>query len=297
MKSFKFLVIALFCLQVQSVLQKLSYSRSKNVLGNSIEGYNYQSLESYLKSLIPEDVAVDTAVDVPEKNLGQQIQYDMYILATSWPNSACAVKTCYSNLKLAPATFNLHGLWPQEYAAYSNIHDCTAPTFNYNSKSSSLQSLMGMYWNSLYGNPTFLVTHEYNKHGTCMNYKLADSNKVNTKVRTQHQAGLQSQTSGSSSAQEDAYINMAISLSKMYNVYDMLAKEGILPSDSAISSQKVADSIKKQFGVNNIHLLCKTDGHGRSLLSEVRICVDVFYNPRDCYDSKLYCSMDIYYLK
>lgn len=87
---------------------------------------------------------------------GEPGRFDYYMVALSWSPSYCAdhrdYNQCDSGRKLG---FVLHGLWPQYEAGYPQ--SCSTE---------QLPSHVYSRYVSMFPSPK-LITHEWNKHGTC----------------------------------------------------------------------------------------------------------------------------------
>lgn len=80
------------------------------------------------------------------------------------------------------------------------------------------------------------------------------------------------------------FLNLVVTLSRdVYNVYDMLEKNGIVPSDErSYSHSQIQRAFKDAYGVNEVHIECVRDESGKPYFSSVMLCLDKNYNPINC---------------
>lgn len=229
----------------------------------------------------------------------QSSQYDVYMLATEWAGTTCRVQNCNSNIPSQSQYFNLHGLWPNINAKPSTSpQNCTSVPLNYDALPRTVQNSLWISWNSLYNDENSFVSHEWDKHGTCWDPTMAPPatiNQVPTALRplvdqsiTDYQGGYRGPTN---------YLQTAIQLAHMYNPFDVLASGNVLPDDTnKVQISQIRAIYKAKFGINNMSIVCVKTSDGRYLLSEVRICLTLTYNPTDCGSTIIQgCQQDLIY--
>lgn len=229
-----------------------------------------------------------------DTNLGASF-YNGYVLATSWPKTTCAMKTCNPNLNLPGNVFNLHGLWPTDLSTDQSPSDCASDRLNLRSLSADVQRLVATYWNSLYGSMEGFVNHEWTKHGTCMNFMQANLASVPGNLISVVQIGINAFNQANSIARQESYIRMSVALSQTYNIYNALASKGIIPGNKLYNVSDIQNAIRSYFGVSNINVYCGRTNDGTQNISEVRICLNNDFKVVSCPKDKSGCPNQAYY--
>lgn len=226
------------------------------------------------------------------------VPYNSYTLALTWAPGVCSLRSCNRNLRTAKNTFNLHGLWPDWVGPKVSPIDCDKYSRLKLSKlSSRTRWEIEKYWNSLYSPLESFAGHEWKKHGTCWEPRQVDLPKVAAGMRTFSKLMASEFPKMSEVKQQEAYIQSAVKLSLLHNPYEILKSKGITPDfNNGYNKYKFADAIKKKLGVKKIQIICQDDKDGYSILKEVRICLDINYNPIDCDYQSLKCAKYLYYM-
>lgn len=225
------------------------------------------------------------------------VSYNGYLLTTKWAKTACLKETCNQGLALPNNFFNLHGLWPECRGSKSCPFFCYQSSLHLTDLSSSTISLLNTYWNTLYSLQSEFISHEWKKHGTCMNFAKVNLAKVNPKFKALVQNGIQAYNESNDIRRQESYIQMAIALSQVYNVYEALASQGITPGDELLERDKVINVIKTYFKVSKISLSCVKAKDGSQNISEIGICLDNEFNPTSCFEDETECPPTFYYKK
>lgn len=161
-------------------------------------------------------------------------------------------------------SFTNHGLWPdncdgtyQQFCNTDNQIDDVSnllndPQFNGADApiaGSDLLSSMETYWKSDNGDDESLWTHEYNKHGTCINTLAADCyEKWGVTSDPKKQAVYD-------------YFRIAMDLFSKKNTYETLKAAGIVPSnDQTYSQSQIADALKQGHDGFEVHFICDDNG-------------------------------------
>lgn len=221
--------------------------------------------------------------------------YTGYVLAASWAKTTCAMKTCNPNLNIPNNIFNLHGLWPTDLENNNSPADCYYSSLNLPSLSADVQNIVKTYWNSLYGPMESFVGHEWSKHGTCMNFKLANLANVPLNLKALVQNGVNAFNQASDIPREETFIRMSAALSQTYNFYSALASKGIYPGSSLILLEDVQNALKTYFKVSKVNVYCGKTGARTMNISEVRICLSNDFIPVDCPNDTVGCPKQFYY--
>ena len=230
----------------------------------------------------------------PKHNLGQlpQPSYDGYVLVTTWAPNACKLKTCYPGISLLKNVFNLRGLWPIIFAKSKLLADCYPSSFDIKLLPEPTKLLTINYWNSLYDYKYSLVSEQWIGRGTCWKPSTSNMALVPPSLKTSAQYGISTFSQSNQVNRQDAYIKMAVSLSRQYNVYEALKAKGIVPTSATkYSRNQVLLAIKSYFGVNKVLVRCE-DGY----LTEVQICTDLNYKLVDCDMDRDSCPEQVAYM-
>lgn len=210
--------------------------------------------------------------------------YDNYMLATEWIASVCRVKTCNPSIPTQTTFFNVHGLWPNLLEKPSSSpQSCSVIPLVMSSLPADLQSMLWTRWNSLYNEQTGFLTHEWEKHGTCWNPVLpqsmidgipSDLKPSVVKFISDYQAGLR--------LSED-YLRLTLMLAAKYNPFAILTAGGVKPNNSnTVTVGDIIQVYKQSLGISKMSIICSKSRDGLSLLTEIRVCLSLNYNPIDC---------------
>lgn len=230
-----------------------------------------------------------------QRHVGADIEYDGYVLATSWANTKCEERTCNSNLNLPKDFFNLHGLWPTNFKQKDSPRECSESNFILSSMPTDVQKWVESYWNSLYGPLHSLVSHEWRSHGTCMNFAHPQPSLLHPAAKPIIE-DLQTTNSGNVELlKQAAYIRLSVKLSTSHNIYKALESQKILPGSNSFKSFEIQTALKKHFNISKLEIICQTSKENLSLLQEVRLCLDTNFHVIDCQRDKLACAGQVYY--
>lgn len=224
--------------------------------------------------------------------------YDGLMLATSWPATVCRAKTCNPGRPQIKNYFNLHGLWPQDMTDFRNSpQDCSDVLITAGQMPDDVYYQFTNYWNALFGEEYRLINHEWTKHGSCWNAKPKDMNQIPEEIKNTITRAIE--TNGRSVRDhQHNYILIAIDLAKKYNHYNALATNGIFPSNvKPVSKSDILAAIQSYYNVQSFTILCEKTSKlsGQSLLSEIRICLDLNYLPIECDSLIVKCPQQIIY--
>lgn len=205
--------------------------------------------------------------------------YDYYAFALEWPGSVCQFKNCVEDHS-APGVWNLHGLWPNADNGHHPFF-CTKTSLDWLNLSEELRKELGLYWSGLYSSQEQFLDHEWTKHGTCWRTDYG----VVSKMPSQIQDNVSKARNDKQNSAD--FFSLVVDLSKnVYNIYDILSSEGIVPSDSKhYTLEQIHSAITKNFGkgsVTKFKVNCQRDESGNSYFNDVLICLDKNYNPMDC---------------
>jgi ribonuclease I len=204
--------------------------------------------------------------------LDDPIGYDSYVLATEWLASVCKSKSC---LKEIPNIAAKPGAGPS---------NCNSIPLNYQDLQPEFQTELWNQWNSLYGNNVDFLDHEWSKHGTCWSPFLNESqySAVPANILPYVNQGMEDYKVGTKGPTD--YLNLTLALSAEYSIFDALKANDILPSRTELYPvTRISGAMERSFGVSNYTLLCTKDSQtGKSMLTEMRICLDLSYQPIDC---------------
>lgn len=203
--------------------------------------------------------------------------YDYLLLATEWQGTVCKFKVCGEDTS-ADGVFNLHGLWPN---ANNGKHPftCSKVKLGMSSLPGDLKTDLVNYWSGLYSSQEDFLNHEWEKHGTCWRSDYGNIQSMPDLVR-EHVSKARS----ASTQQPEPYMRIATTLSsKTYNLYSILEKGGIFPTDSdSYNLEQVYSTISESLGVDNFQINCLRDEAGRSFLNEFRVCLNNDLKPMNC---------------
>lgn len=221
-----------------------------------------------------------------------QMNYKWYVYAKEWPETECETKHC-NQANLEHGVWNQHGLWPSDYD-WKRLEKCPKEKFNYSLFSDDLKQRVKLFWDGLYAPDAIFLSHEWNAHGTCWNPNQGDTEKMPENVkkiinyaRALHRQGKSIQT---------AFFEVVYELHRLYKYEAVLAKHDIVPSYKPYDMNAIKAAFETEFKISKYTMSCKTDKNHHSLLGEVRICLDLDYQPTDCSYNSQHCREgDVYY--
>ena len=92
------------------------------------------------------------------------------------------------------------------------------------------------------------------------------------------------------------YFLTTIALAKKNNVFDALAAYGILPNNSRkVSREALQAALLSYFRVTGLDIKCTKASNGDSLLTEVRLCMNLNYQIVSCKRNNIQCAAQILY--
>ena len=208
--------------------------------------------------------------------------YNYYVLALAWPGGVCHHRSCPFDTNHGEH-FNLHGLWPSSTSRRMGPHDCdTGSEFRikWRRLPAQLTSDLKEYWAGLFADRERFNEHEWFKHGTCLNPFSANlANLPSTEI-----ASVVKEYRRLVDADGRffvAYFELAIALSRHYDLKAVLGGAGVEPRYEAYRLWDVKNAIKDEYGVDNFTIKCKRGGRV-GFLEEVRLCLDLDFRVVDC---------------
>ena len=222
--------------------------------------------------------------------------YDSYVLATEWAGSVCTVKRCQYNT--GSTTFwNMHGLWPNSDNG-RHPFSCASTSVDIQKLPQNVQSDLNKYWAGLFASQSGFIAHEWSKHGTCWDPYYGDLSKMPSILTQIVTAGRKNYDLNDLTVQPVDYLNLVMNLGKVYSLYDAFKEFNILPSDArGYQKSEIQAAIAQKFnGVTKYNLICQKDRKtGRSLIYEIRLCLNKSFNVVDCSRSGNSCARTVYY--
>eukprot|EP01017_Pseudomicrothorax_dubius_P030141 TRINITY_DN3730_c0_g2_i1.p1 TRINITY_DN3730_c0_g2~~TRINITY_DN3730_c0_g2_i1.p1 ORF type:complete len:234 (-),score=22.38 TRINITY_DN3730_c0_g2_i1:115-816(-) len=185
-------------------------------------------------------------------------QYDYYKLSVEWQGTVCLIHKCQANIVglKDPRSFNLHGLWPSQFADKMQPQNCPSPPFSKDELPEDLQMDLQAMWNGLYADTWDFLSHEWNRHGSCWDNH---TNNIFSDFFTQ-----------------------TLNLSSRFNLYNALQERQIVPSyDTQYSLEDILGAFRSTLAVNNFVVICGSKS-GVTYLQEIRICLGLDYQPIEC---------------
>lgn len=222
--------------------------------------------------------------------------FDSYVLATEWAGSVCSLKNCDFNTGV-DNFWNMHGLWPNKDDG-RHPFECASTKLNLRSLPNSLKEDLNSYWAGLFASQSKFLDHEWSKHGTCWQPDSGDLAKMPRELLPLVEASRKDTTRKGGLIQPADYLSVALELGHLYNVFEALKESSIIPRDDKpypLSEIRAAISAKFN-GLSDYNLQCQKDENGRSMIKEIRICIDKNYNAMDCKRAfSTTCAKEIYY--
>lgn len=206
-----------------------------------------------------------------------EVDYDRYLLATSWAGATCKFHSCkhYGSDEV----FNLHGLWPS--TAGKSPQNCSTVNFQEENLSPNLKKTIYLYWNSFYHDNWEFLNHEITKHGSCWRPDYGDMKVMDKKLADI----IQSYDSSDDYSKINTFLTLTLKLSKIVDPYRILKTNGIIPGDS--KSYPIDDILNIFSGLyqknNTVMPVCLAEKtSGKLYLSELRFCLDLDFAPIKC---------------
>lgn len=183
--------------------------------------------------------------------------FDHFKMAISWAPGACQTR-----LKCVPSTkpgFIIHGLWPSQWNGDSPVFCCDRQYFD-RRLLSNIDIPLSRAMPNVNGGPLgHFWGSQWKKHGTC----ATKHTQVNTIPK---------------------FFNVALRIFQRLNLLEVLHHYEIDPSDSrTYSSSSIAEAISQEVGAS-VQVNCSPSNHGgnKVVFDEVRICLDLNFQPIDC---------------
>ena len=211
------------------------------------------------------------------KQVRDAVNYDRYLLATSWAGSTCKFHDCthYGSDEI----FNLHGLWPS--TANRSPQNCMTVHFKEENLTPYLKQNLFTYWNSFYHENWEFLDHEIVKHGSCWRPDLG-----NLKTMDKSLADIiETYDSSDDYSLINTFLTLTIKLSMLINPYKVLKSNGIEPSDT--KTYNIDDIIGIYERINNkpdtVMPVCLAEkSSGKLYIAELRFCIDLNFLPIEC---------------
>lgn len=122
--------------------------------------------------------------------------------------------------------FNIHGLWPTNGA--TSPENCAPFNFNENSLDQSFKPTLYRHWNGYHGTNWGFIRNELSKHATCWKRLIPTSSRPNRRISLV----LNSLGGNGPFSKYNAFVRVAVELSKMLNIYQTLQQAGISPNNN-----------------------------------------------------------------
>uniref|UniRef100_A0A2K6WC09 Uncharacterized protein n=1 Tax=Onchocerca volvulus TaxID=6282 RepID=A0A2K6WC09_ONCVO len=196
-------------------------------------------------------------------NIEKDDNFDYFELTLIYPTSVCRTQETINDFCKVPVDavpWTIHGLWP-------NRNDGSFPQFCGGETKKFVLSKLVPIEEKLERNwPNLLVTqsvsslwkHEWTKHGTCA--EIVE--EVNDEIK---------------------YFNKSLALHEQFDIFGMLEKQGIVPSEKkSYSWQLLHQNLRSAYG-KNVQFHCLEDKKTRKwLLADVRLCLTKNFQLMDC---------------
>lgn len=217
----------------------------------------------------------------------KDMSYDVYTFSMEWPGTVCDNKTCKkSNDHLDGKTWNMHGLWPTSTHIGKRMgpFSCTNEHFTWNKLSKNLQTEVKTFWDGMFSSDATFLRHEYEKHGTCWDPTQGNLSEMSDEIRAVVSKARGKFPSSSWPSLINEYFTLGYLIHKEHNYYKVLANAGITPSASkSYEAADIEKAFTDEYDVEKMELHCLGNSEGKFVeLNEVRLCLDMSYNPTDC---------------
>lgn len=218
-------------------------------------------------------------------------QYDFYKFAKEWSGTICYGGTSCNYDNLGKNQWNQHGLWPNQWKTY-NIPGCSKEPWDVKKFSAAEKAEVVSFWDGMYSSNEGFWSHEWTKHGTCWDPKKGDLSKMPAALRSHIQSSRTEQANGGPLMVD--YFHTVYLTQKPLDFFTVLSRAKITPSQDTYTFDDIKVALQRGFGIKNMDIICKKKD-GQSLLSEVRICIDLNYNVMDCPSASRKCDDDVLY--
>jgi ribonuclease I len=181
--------------------------------------------------------------------------------------------------------FGLHGLWPEYKLGCGHVN------WKMNDLSPQNQQDVMMYWNSMYNSEMGFLNHELSKHATCWRPEEANPNMIPGHISS----AISQYDITTDYGKFNAFIQMAISWSKQHDLFQVLLRNRISPSESGkVSTWDVLRTFDKYFNVPNSSFpICQKRKGNKVFFGEIRFCLDENYQVKSC--GKNYVEKHVHY--
>jgi ribonuclease T2 len=217
--------------------------------------------------------------------------YDFYKFSKEWSGTTCYETKCVDD-KLGAKEWNQHGLWPNQWHTF-NIPGCSKETFDVSKFNAVEKKELISFWDGMFSKNEGFWAHEWTKHGTCWDANKGDLTKMSSDVANQIKDSRKDLAAGKS--QQSDYFHLVYFVQKPLDFYKVLGDAGIKPATQTYTFDAIKSALQKGFNVQHMDIICKKSKEGDSMLSEVRLCVDLNYNVMDCPTESRRCGDDVLY--
>jgi ribonuclease T2 len=183
--------------------------------------------------------------------------WDYFLFVQLWPPSWINNNNIYHNnySDYNNTYFTVHGLWP-EFLNGTWPQFCNATKFNITSLN-PIKSELEMFWTDFH-NPEHFWSHEYYKHMSCLEEDPIFKNELNC-------------------------FEYGLTLRNMFNYYDALKLQNIIPTNNCCYKTQVIHDVIKKYVKHEPVIICNSNG----VLNEIIVCIDKFSNLIDCPESEI----------
>nr|AAZ06135.1 S-RNase [Prunus dulcis] len=176
--------------------------------------------------------------------------YVYFQFVQQWPPTTCRLSSKPSNQHRPLQRFTIHGLWPSNYSNPRKSSNCNGLQFDARKVSPRLRSKLKISWPNVESdNDTKFWEHEWNKHGTCSQETL----------------------------NQTQFFERSHDMWMSYNITNILKNASIVPSATQKWKYSDIESPIKTATQRTPFLRCKRDPshpNNSQLLHEVVICYD-----------------------
>jgi ribonuclease I len=217
--------------------------------------------------------------------------YDFYKFAKEWSGTTCYETKCVDD-HLGRKEWNQHGLWPNQWHTF-NIPGCSNEPWDSSKFNAVEMKQLISFWDGMYSADNGFWSHEWTKHGKCWDANKGDLTKMSHDL--QHHIKNSREDLAAGKSQEVDYFQTVYLVQKPLDFYQVLENAGITPGTETYTFDAIKSALQTGFGVQNMDIICKKSKEGDSMLSEVRICIDLDYNVFNCPTESRKCANDVLY--